>query len=320
MSTTPIFYTISADYVPFATVALNSLIQATPAGDHYQVIFMHEDLTAADQAFLKGLATDQVAVDCYRIDPAVLDGIAERPGNFLRGDFYTPAIFYRLFIADLFPQYDRALYVDTDTVWAADPAPLVNFDLQGNLIAASRDYSIAHVQPMLDYIQGAVGVATDRYINSGVLVLNLARLRAEKFSQHFLTLANRYEFDCIAPDQDYLNAICAGQIQYLPEEDNAMPHPTPDGEPAVAQPRLVHYNLFEKPWYYQDVQYSDYFWAAANQSPVADQMKEILAKQSTDRRSADQAKLDRLMTKAGQLAKQTPSFKSIQAISGEVRL
>ena len=320
MTTTPIFYTISADFVPYAAVALQSLVTFARPGDHYQVIFLHEDLTSVDQTALGDLATSQVAVAFYQLDPTVLAGIANRPENFLRADFYTPAIFYRLFIADLFPQYDRALYVDADSVWAADPAPLVNHPLNGQLIAAAPDLSVAHVEPMQEYIRGAIGVPGGDYINSGVLVLNLKRLRDEGFSQHFLKLAQSYHFDCIAPDQDYLNAICHGQIEYLKEEFNAMPKDPAYASEAVAHPTLIHYNLFYKPWHFGTVMYGEQFWQIASETPFASQLRAELTGYGKEDQEGDRAKLDRLMAKAGQLATATPSFASVEAASGEVRL
>ena len=60
-----------------------------------------------------------------------------RKENFLRADFFTPSIFYRLFLADLFPQYDKAIYVDSDTVWNGDPAEMFAIALNDDLIGAA---------------------------------------------------------------------------------------------------------------------------------------------------------------------------------------
>ncbi|TXJ87231.1 hypothetical protein FU655_07970 [Lactobacillus delbrueckii] len=45
-----------------------------------------------------------------------------KKGNYLRADFFTLSIFYRLFITELFPEYDKAVYIDADTVLNADIA------------------------------------------------------------------------------------------------------------------------------------------------------------------------------------------------------
>ncbi len=53
--------------------------------------------------------------------------------------------------------------------------------------------------------------------------MNLKKMRETEFSKKFLTLLSTYHFDSVAPDQDYLNAMCNGKILYLNEEWDAMP-------------------------------------------------------------------------------------------------
>ena len=229
----------------------------------------------------------------------------------MRADFYTPAIFYRLFIANLFPQFDRALYIDADTVWADRPDELLDTPLDDYLMAAVADHSIEHVEPMLAYIKGAIGIPPAKYINSGVLVLNLAQMRAIKFQEQLLALINQYHFDCIAPDQDYLNGLGQGKIKYLAEINNAMPKDWQYIDEMVAHPRLVHYNLFYKPWHFDQVMYEEYFWQAAKLTPFYEQLSQERTQYSDQIRQSDHEKLDRLMDKAGKLALVEPSFRTI---------
>jgi len=60
-------------------------------------------------------------------------------------------------------------------------------------------------------MENAIGVDRDKYVNSGIMVMNLKKLREVKLEEHFMHLLNTYHFNCIAPDQDYLNAMCKGQ-------------------------------------------------------------------------------------------------------------
>ncbi|MCG4651075.1 hypothetical protein L0P02_13980, partial [Bifidobacterium longum] len=69
-------------------------------------------LRQATRQNLKSLTRDNVEIIFYEINDAKLGAIQNRKENFLRADFFTPSIFYRLFLADLFPQYDKAIYVD----------------------------------------------------------------------------------------------------------------------------------------------------------------------------------------------------------------
>jgi len=308
---TPIFYTISNDFVPYAAISLQSLIDHATPSRHYQVIFIHENLSPQSQATLAKLASENTHVTFYQLEPDTLQGIDNRHENFLRADFYTPAIFYRLFIADLFPQFDWALYIDADTVWAANPDDLLDTPLDDDLMAAAPDHSIEHVAPMLSYIKGAIGVDPTGYINSGVLVLNLAQMCQTGFQKHLLELINQYHFDCIAPGQDYLNALGHGRIKYLDEINNAMPKDWQHADEMVTEPILVHYNLFYKPWHFDQVMYEDYFWQVAQATPFYDQLLQERAHYSKHDQQIDRQKLERLMDNAGQLATVEPSFRTI---------
>jgi lipopolysaccharide biosynthesis glycosyltransferase len=78
------------------------------------------------------------------------------------------------------------------------------------------------------------------------------QLREKKFLDKFLYLLGKYQFNSIAPDQDYINEICSGQIQYLDPSWDAMPN---DVDPEMADPCMIHYNLFYKPWHFEDTKY-----------------------------------------------------------------
>ena len=135
--TIPIFYTISDDFAPYAAVAIESLLPYVSSDHQYQIIIVHQGLRQATRQNLKSLTRDNVEIIFYEINDAKLGAIQNRKENFLRADFFTPSIFYRLFLADLFPQYDKAIYVDSDTVWNGDPAEMFAIALNDDLIGAA---------------------------------------------------------------------------------------------------------------------------------------------------------------------------------------
>ena len=114
--------------------------------------------------------------------------------------------------------------------------------------------------------------------------MNLKEMREEQFTNKFLTLLNKYHFDCIAPAQDYLNAMCNGKILYLDENWDAMPT---DGKQPLPNPKLIHYNLFQKPWCYDNIQYEDYFWKYAKQTSYYEQIVEFKNNYSDKQKQSD---------------------------------
>ena len=52
-------------------------------------------------------------------------------------DYFSMTTYFRLFISNLYPQYNKAIYLDSDIVLLADVAELYNEDIGDNLVASS---------------------------------------------------------------------------------------------------------------------------------------------------------------------------------------
>lgn len=292
--TIPVFYSISDDFTPYAAVSLSSLARFVDPKKDYTVTFLHQGLSKAHEESLASYAKDNLHVEFYEMSDVLLKPIQDRKENYLRGDFFTMSIFYRLFIPDLFPQYDKAVYIDSDTVLNDDIAKLYETELGDNLIGACVDSSIQFVPEMLRYISEVLTLDPKKYINSGMLVMNSKAFRGEKFVDKFFSLLGRYHFDCIAPDQDYLNEICSGRIKYVDGRWDAMPN---ENTEPLANPGLIHYNLFFKPWHFTGIQYEDYFWQDAKDTVYEAELKAELAKTTDEDRDIERHKLDNMLGK-----------------------
>ncbi|MDF7683445.1 glycosyltransferase family 8 protein [Lactobacillus sp. ESL0679] len=292
--TIPVFYSISDDYTKYAAVSLNSLVKHVNPDKDYTVYFLNQDLSATHQQDLRDIGTSNVHIEFFTIDNDVVATIQNRPENYLKADFFTMSIFYRLFISDLFPQYDKAIYIDADTILNDDIAKLYETKLGNNLFAACMDSSIQYVPKMITYIKEVLALDPKKYINSGVLVLNSQAFRDEKFTKHFTALLTKYHFDCIAPDQDYLNEICDGRIFYLDPRWDAMPN---ENTEPLKNPSLIHYNLFFKPWHFTNIQYEQYFWDSAQETKFYSELKAEFANYTERERERDSHKLDFMLAK-----------------------
>lgn len=301
----PIFFTIDDGYAPFLAVALNSAIKNASSDRHYRAIVLHQDLNEANAAKLKSLETENFKIKLTPMK-ANFEALDDRMSNRLRCDYFTLTIYFRLFIPAMFPQYDKGIYIDSDVVLTDDIANLYDIDIGNNFFGACTDASIADTPPLVAYTENAVGIPKGEYINSGVLLMNLKKLRDCDLEGHFLNLLNTYHFDSIAPDQDYLNAMCNGNIYYLDEAWDAMPN---DAKPPLKNPSLIHYNLFSKPWCYDGVQYEDAFWKYAEDSGYIDEIKAYKAAYTEDKKKADSDCLALLVCRGGEIPEGEVTFK-----------
>lgn len=312
----PIFFTIDDHYAPFLAVALNSAIRNANPARQYKAIVLHEGLTPENAAKLKNLETDFFQIELQPMQ-ANFEALDDRMSNRLRCDYFTLTIYFRLFIPAMFPQYDKGIYIDSDVVLTGDIGKLFDVDIGENYIGACSDLSIADIPPLVSYTEIAVGMEPGKYINSGVLLMNLKKLRQAHFEEHFLHLLNTYHFDSVAPDQDYINAMCNGKIYYLDATWDAMPN---DARPPMAEPMLIHYNLFSKPWCYDGVQYEEFFWHYAETSGFLSEIRAFKAAYTPEQMQADRECLELLIRRGGEISQQEITFRKMQEKGVKIRL
>jgi lipopolysaccharide biosynthesis glycosyltransferase len=143
-----------------------------------------------------------------------------------------------------------------------------------------------------------LGVPHDEYVNSGVQVMDLKKMRKLKYLSTMIDLIQEYDADLVAPDQDYLNVILRGQILYLDSVWNSEPQTNlPDDV------KLVHFNLFNKPWHYKDVPCEELFWKAAKGTGFYGNLRRQQEAFGAEEQRVDHEKVDLLIKKAGTLAK-----------------
>jgi len=303
----PIFFSIDDNYAPFLSVTLCSMIQNASKKYSYRIIILYKKLSRKNQLMLSELAGGNFEIQFVPMGNR-LNSITNRIENCLRADYFTLTIYFRLFIPVMFPEYDKAIYLDSDTVVLGDISELYRSRLDNQLLAAVTDYSIIDVPPLAKYIQFGVGLDKYHYINSGVLLMNLDRLRKIHFERQFLELMNTYHFDCLAPDQDYLNVICRGQIRYLPANWNTMPA---DSRQMIPDPQIIHYNLFTKPWHYENVTYQEYFWQYAKDSAFYPQILDIKKQYTEKQRQLDRKHMELLLLRGRLIAEAKVNFHTV---------
>lgn len=314
--TIPIFFSIDDSYAPFLSVALKSAIDNSKSENNYRAIIMYESLSQDNRERLGSLATNNFKIDFVEMNEG-LETITDRLSNRIRSEYFTLTIYFRLFIASMFPEYDKAIYIDSDIVLEEDIAELFSIDIGDNFIGACRDASIDGIEPFQSYVEQVVGVDRNDYVNSGVLLMNLKKLRDADFDKHFLSLLNTYHFDSVAPDQDYLNAICKGSIYYLSPKWNAMPN---EQKPKIEGAKLIHYNLFSKPWCYDGLQYGERFWHYAENSGYINEIREFKNNFTEDNQKEEMEILGNMLRRAEEIKEHDITLKKVGESGVKVRL
>ncbi len=296
----PVFYTITDDYAKYAAASISSLMRHANPDRYYRVIIMYDKLSLLNRWRFRNMVTRNVAIEFHKMKfnlymQIIMHYCTKRSGS---GDFFArPVYYYRAFIARLFLQYEKGIYVDSDTILMDDIGKLFDVDLGEKVIAARVDPKVAMVPEFVDYVEKALNVPASQYVNSGVLLMDLKKLRKLHYITQMTDLIKE-DVDLVAPDQDYLNVILKGKIMHLDKEWNLQP----EGEnPAGA--KLLHFNLSKKPWYHDDVNCGEEFWRAAKHTWFYGDLMREKEDYSEERAEADAEKIKALIEKADRLAK-----------------
>ena len=274
----PIFTACDDNYLPFLAVTLQSIKQNASKDYNYSFRVLHSGIKADNIEKIMKYNSENFKVEFVDVRELLKDVMARLHTCI----YYTQTTYYRLFIANLYPQYDKIIYVDTDVVVRGDISQLYNIEIGDNLVGATReDYVMTdpYIQP---YFVKVLGLPRhEDYFNAGLLLMNLDQFRKQKFEDQFVDLLNKYKF--VVQDQDYLNVICQDKVEYIDPMWNKSPC---NPNVKVEDIKLIHYKLIWKPWH-AEVPYGDEFWKYVEQTEFKDIIKNIRANYTEEKYQKD---------------------------------
>ena len=121
--------------------------------------------------------------------------------------YVSKAALSKFCLAEIFPQFDKMLYVDGDVMFHTDLTQLYDINIE--------NYYAAVVKDMPSYIWGNIGeLGLVDYFNSGMMLLNLKKMR-EDLVKDKLFYYKRNEIRSLYMDQDAFNVVFANQVKFI---------------------------------------------------------------------------------------------------------
>lgn len=274
----PIFYACDLNYLPFLSVSLSSLKDNRNKDNYYHIYILCHDISKKSQEPILNLNEDNFKIEFVDVH----DKLKVINNRLQLRDYYTSSTYYRLFIADMFKEYNKVIYLDSDTIVLDDISKLYNYNIKDNYVGAITDKVVNSNDTFKKYSKEVLGIKAKKYFNAGVIVMNLKMFRENNFYESFINLLSFYKFK-VAQDQDYLNIICKDKIKYISNSWNVMPV----RKEKRKKPSLIHYNLTMKPWHYIDIPYSLYFWKYAQKNYYIDEIRKAFGNHTIEKKLAD---------------------------------
>ena len=284
----PIFFACDEGFVKYTMVSMKSIMENADRSRKYHIYILHMGITEATQAKVLAMADEEFAIDFVDVTDKMRSIADKLPIR----DYYSNTTYFRLFIPDMFPQYRKALYIDSDTIVVGNIAELYDHKLGKLYAGVCPDRVVAQTDILGDYVEKVLGVKRARYFNAGVMLMNCSQFRENHLLDEFLEMLHIYLF-VVAQDQDYLNLICKNQVLYMEPKWNAQVF----GELACPEEEvgLFHFNMAAKPWHYEDCRLAEYFWKYAKMTADYDAIKEGLANYTDEQRRNDSVSGEKLI-------------------------
>lgn len=231
-----IVFCCDAKYLPYATLAVTTLIQ-TNMERNFDICIASLDALAVPTA-LAGANVRMCQMD-------VGDTFDCLPTS----NRFSVAAYLRLALADAFcADYDRILYLDCDVMVVGDDLNAIfGFDLHGAPLGAATDNVKWKSPRRATHDQKSLAI-NGPYFNSGVLLIDCAAFIQQKIKEKCIAVALQTDAEKIYFDQTLLNLVL--------KENWAQLHPVWNWQWAIVRPmfelffdpQIVHFIADAKPW------------------------------------------------------------------------
>lgn len=220
-----IVFTIEDSYAQHLAVLLASLRKNCPREVHCFIV--SDFISTSNKRELEKTVAGSDILLSFLIEQSLAQLDVKDYGHF------SKASFFRLYLSTILPlSLNKVLYLDSDLIVLKDILALWNTNISEHAIAA-----VAHPNTEREN-----ALTLEKYINSGVLLINLEYWRAHKVQIQFQEIMQSQAGLLSFWDQDVLNIAFKNKILFLEQIWNHSP------EQNGKDTAILHFMGFHKPW------------------------------------------------------------------------
>lgn len=280
--TTPLYVAYGSDdnYAKYLGISMLSLFQRNAEFEQIVVFVLDCGISDENKQRLQGIA------DAWQRQIHFIN-MSEAIGSLnlnLGAHKIAIASYARLFLASILPEdCDRVLYIDCDTLVRDSLAPLWATSFGNALIAGAQDTVDSYFLEVIGLPKGT------KYVNAGVLLINLKAWREENLQEQFLQTIAKFGGNVPHHDQGTINSVCKERRVIVPIRYNLTAniysfsaatirkiyfleeyYTQEELDAAMAKPAIVHFTtgLLGRPWEEKSTHPEQKaFWDTVEQTP-----------------------------------------------------
>ena len=270
MTFIPIAIATDKNYTEPALVLITTILENKAEDTHIEFnVMISDDVENEDKEKFK------ILVSKYKSSDLIFHNMGKaysEYNEYTNHHYAKPASFYRLSLPSILLNTEKVIYLDVDTIVNSDLEEMFNTDLEDYYIGGVSGLKYALKSIYIDGINNKIRESKFTPICSGVLIMNLKKMREDKIEEEFkkyLKSVDCERFEQVCLDQDAVNFVCMNKLklihpkysmfsfEYKNPKATTIPNiyksvlTQKEWENAVKNPVIFHFNNSStKPWKY----------------------------------------------------------------------
>lgn len=270
----PVCFACDNDFAKYTAVAVQSVIENTSTKFNYDILVLNENFNEETVNKFELLTKNNCSVRCINIS----DFISNIENKINDVTNRKKIVYYRFFVPEIFKNFDKIIYLDSDLVVDEDVANLFETDLGNNCIGAVNDIFMRILlhrsENWIKYLKWMLKMAVpEHYFQSGVMIFNIKKMLEENITEKLLDRLKEVGEPMIV-DQDIYNSVCQDNVKFIDpvwnydrniellideyDYSNEEINKIIDVYNQVkANPKIIHFAGSMKPWQYPSINFGD---------------------------------------------------------------
>lgn len=235
----------------FLTPSITAIYTLFKHNSNINLVILYIDLSDTAKTIVKKLEKvgDNNKISFMKISDEMVARIKVPTGR------WRPETFFRYFAHELFEDWDRCVWLDSDIMVRGGVDILYNINFDGKSFVGVCDNSS----------EPDVRLGIEGYVNAGILAMNLDKLRQTGKMEEFWSLVASKDYKAELPDQDAFNIVFEDDIKPTAYFWNTFAiFELDDAQFFIENARIVHFPSGQKPW---NIESAEYFTGLFDQYP-----------------------------------------------------
>lgn len=258
MNNLNVLYATDSNYAPHAAASIYSLLNNNKDFENITIYIIDDNISKECKDKFEDLISGFTNANLIFCPFENL-----KPKLRIKETWYAMVGYARLMLSEI-TDAEKILYIDCDTIINGSLRELWETDMEGYCIGGVQD------NPAL-YALEAIGMDdNDRYINGGVLLINLKKWRDDNIEEKIIQMIKDHNGFVLHHDQGIVNGVCKNSIKILHPKFNTMSqfflmnakqikslydiknyYTQDELDDATKNPVIIHYinKFYNRPWF-----------------------------------------------------------------------